>query len=291
MSAAPDKVSTTALARKLELPTQQLFATLRDYGWIVRQSDTWVLTNKGEFEGGEYVDSRRYGRYIVWPEALAEHRMLAAIESTQRITAAGLRRYYSALHPRQINRVLAELGFQQHTVLGWELTAQGKKLGGQQRESENSGAFYITWPHEIADHPAVNRELERLAGMDVGRQGVEGDLFEQAEQCWHGIDGHILDSQLEQQVCNWLYLAQLPHAYRRALPVEEELLVDFYLPSARIYLECWEDAEPAERLSLKLRKRDVLASLQLEVLEINARDRDRLDETLGRALLDRGIRV
>ena len=52
MSAESERLSTTALARKLAIPAQQLFATLKDYGWIERQHDSWVLTPKGEFEGG-----------------------------------------------------------------------------------------------------------------------------------------------------------------------------------------------------------------------------------------------
>ncbi len=47
MTSEDGKVSTTALARKLDIPTQQLFATLRDYGWIRRSGDNWVLLPKG----------------------------------------------------------------------------------------------------------------------------------------------------------------------------------------------------------------------------------------------------
>jgi hypothetical protein len=293
MSAEPERVSTTALARKLAIPAQQLFATLKDYGWIQRVSDAWVLTGKGEFEGGSYVESRRYGTYIVWPEAIAEHQLLAAIESNQRITAAGMRRYYPRLHPRQINRALAELGLQAHTVLGWELTEQGRKLGGQQRESENSGAFYVTWPHEVVDHPVVHRELQlQSEGNAQQLPGGADDLFAGVGTGeWTGIDGHVLYTALEHQVCNWLYLAQLAHAYRRALPVEQELFADFYLPSAGVYIECWEPEESAERLALKLRKKDVYRELELRLVEVNARDGDRLDECLGRPLIELGIRV
>lgn len=42
-----DRLSTTALARKLNIPAQQLFATLKDYGWINRAGESWVLTPKG----------------------------------------------------------------------------------------------------------------------------------------------------------------------------------------------------------------------------------------------------
>ena len=176
MSDESDKISTSALAKKLDIPAQQLFVTLKDYGWIQRHEDSWVLTGKGEFEGGGYVDSRRFGRYIVWPLELENHRLIAAIESNQRITAAGMQRYYPKLHPRQINRALAELGLQVHSVLGWELTEQGKRLGGQQQESENSGAFYVAWPHEVVDHPVVHRELIKHSDSgSVAVAGVAGD--------------------------------------------------------------------------------------------------------------------
>ena len=52
MQTGDDKLSTTALARKLSIPVQQLFSILKDYDWIQRIDDSWVLTPKGEFEGG-----------------------------------------------------------------------------------------------------------------------------------------------------------------------------------------------------------------------------------------------
>ena len=288
-----DKLSTSALARKLGLPVQQLFATLKDYGWIQRHQDSWLLTNKGEFEGGGYVDSQRYGRYIVWPDTLVEHPMLSAIESNQRVSASGLRRYYPKLHPRQINRALAELGLQVHSVLGWELTEQGRKLGGQQEESDNSGAYYVTWPHEIVDHPVIHRELDAQsdAGSPAPAEPAD-DLFASAALTeLVGIDGHALETALELKVCNWLYLAQLAHAHQRALPVEEVLYADFYLPAARVYIECWDDEVPPERLGLKLKKKDVYREAGLRLIEINEKDADRLDEVLGRPLMEFGIRV
>ncbi len=289
----PDKLSTSALARKLDLPVQQLFATLKDYGWIQRHQESWLLTNKGEFEGGGYVDSQRYGRYIVWPETLVEHPLLSAIESNQRVTAAGLRRYYPKLHPRQVNRALAELGLQVHSILGWELTEQGRKLGGQQEESDNSGAYYVTWPHEIVDHPVIHRELDAQSGAGALPPSEPAeDLFANAGLTdLVGIDGHALETPLELKVCNWLYLAQLAHAHQRALPVEEVLYADFYLPAARVYVECWDADVPPERLGLKLKKKDVYREAELRVIEINEKDADRLDEALGRRLMEFGIRV
>ncbi|MFV0477471.1 MAG: hypothetical protein ACK5ME_06535 [Parahaliea sp.] len=294
-----DKLSTTAMAKALELPAQQLFVTLRDYGWIERRSEQWLLTAKGEYEGGSYRESRRYGRYIVWPGKLLEHPLLQAIESSQRITAASLRHFYPALHPRQINRALAEIGLQQHSILGWELTELGKQWGGQQAESGNSGAFYVTWPHEIVDHPVVQRDLSRLAEVVVEQielpEDTEPDLFAGAgdvkrlDSC-QGIDGHQLVSLLERQVCDWLYLAQLAHAWRRALPCEERLYADFYLPQGAVYIDCWQENVAPGELSARLRRREIYHQMKLHFIEISADDGERLDEVLGRGLLAFGIR-
>jgi hypothetical protein len=292
--ADPDKLSTSALARKLDLPVQQLFATLKDYGWIQRHHDSWLLTNKGEFEGGSYLDSKRYGRYIVWPDSLERHPLLAAIESNERVSASGLRRYYPKLHPRQINRALAELGLQVHSILGWELTERGRRLGGLQEESDNSGAYYVTWPHEIVDHPVIHRELvaQSNAGEVPGPTEPADDLFAEAGYAGLvGIDGHALETALELRVCNWLYLAQLAHAHQRALPVEELLYADFYLPAAGVYIECWDEEEPPERLTLKLKKSEVFREQELRLIDINTKDAERLDEALGRPLMKFGIRV
>jgi hypothetical protein len=291
-----NRLSTTALAKKLNIPTQQLFATLKDYGWIQRSGDAWLLTSKGEFEGGSYQRSRRFGRYIIWPERLDHHPLLAAIESNQRITAASMCRYYPRLHPRQINRALAELGLQHHSILGWELTPLGRTLNGQQEESENSGAFYVTWPHEIIDNAVIHRELTRQSDQiqpAVAADEIEPDLFaaspDVVASCT-GVDGHKLQSPLQLRVCNWLYLAQLAHAYQRALPTEELVYADFYVPEGNVYIDCWEEDIPAQALSGMLHKRELYRDLKLHNIDINARDVERLDEVLGRGLLALGIR-
>lgn len=290
-------LSTSALARRLEVPVQQLFVTLRDYQWIHREGEHWLLTAKGEFMGGRYQNSRRFGRYIVWPARVAEHPLLAAIETSQRITAGQIRRYYPQLQARQINRALAELGLQVHTLLGWELTDFGKRLGGQQAESESSGAFYVSWPHELVDHPVIERELSRLAPparqVPVAATGEE-DLFAsmpEEDPVQRGtLDGHQLSSALQRQVCDWLYLAQLAHATGRALPVEETLVADFYLPQGSVYIDCWDEHASPARMAERLRNQSVCEELHIPYLSIRAADAERLDEVLLHALLNLGIR-
>jgi hypothetical protein len=162
-----------------------------------------------------------------------------------------------------------------------------------QEESANSGAFYVTWPHEIIDNPIIHRELTRQSDQGppvVDLTDAEPDLFTSVAESCTGVDGHSLANALETRVCNWLYMAQLAHAYHRALPTEELVLADFYVPEGSVYIDCWEEDIPAQALSGKLRKQELYRALKLRHIEINAADAERLDEVLGRGLLAFGIR-
>ena len=306
--AAAAPLSTSALAKRLKLPIQQLFATLRDYGWIDRQGDGWVLTAKGELHGGGYLNSQRYGRYIVWPEALAEHPMIVAIESDQRINSGAIRRYYHQLSTLQINQALCELGIQKLTRRGIELTDLGRRFGGRQEQDEDTGLAAVSWPHELVDHPVIHRELGRRQAdghrgleretaaakeSEGAGDGATADLFSASaavapedDRC--GVDGHKVASLLQLRVCDWLYGAQLAHATQRSLPCEESLSADFFVPAAGLYIECWERDVPTAELSRRLRTREVCREMKLAYLEVAADDIERLDELLGAKLRECG---
>lgn len=308
MAEAQARFSTSALAKRLKLPIQQLFATLRDYGWIERQGDSWSLTAKGELHGGEYQQSKRFGRYIVWPDSLAEHPMVDAIESDQRITAGAMRRYYGKLSTRQINQAMTELGLQRRGPRGLEVTALGRRFGGRQVEDEDSGLSSVSWPHEIVDDPVLHRELRRRQdgqrasvpepvpdNKDVSEENATPDLFLDVaefiieEENFCAVDGHRLDSRLQQLVCDWLYGAQLAHALDRALPCQEALHADFYVPAAQLYIECWARDVPTGDLSRRLRTREVCRELDLPYLEVTEDDVERLDDLLGGRLRECGV--
>jgi hypothetical protein len=308
MADAAEQLSTSALAKRLKLPIQQLFVTLRDYGWIDRQGESWVLTGKGELHGGRYRDSQRYGRYIVWPEELTDHPLITAIESNQRIYPGGMRRYYPHLTAGQINRTLREIGLQRHTPNGLEVTDLGQRFGGRQEYDEEHALAVISWPHELVDNPVIHRELNRLAGSgrvaaptadaeNPAGDDATADLFaapsgdddsetahspHATERC--GLDGHRLASLLQLRVCDWLYEAQLAHAHLRRLPVEEELVADFYVPAAGLYIECWEAEIATPELTRRLRTREVCRELGLAYLEVAAADMGRIDTVLASRL-------
>ncbi|MBK9469007.1 MAG: hypothetical protein IPO20_14095 [Gammaproteobacteria bacterium] len=44
-------LSGSALARRLNMPSRELFTLLAEQGWIVRQGEQWRLTRKGRVRG------------------------------------------------------------------------------------------------------------------------------------------------------------------------------------------------------------------------------------------------
>lgn len=284
---APKKLSTSALAKRLELTSQQLFSTLKDYGWIEKLEEGWGLTAKGEFEGGEYLHSQRYGRYIVWPEQIAEHQFLKALEDNQHISATQLGRQHG-LNARQVNRIFAELGWITHSFQGWELTTSGEQRGGVQMENEASGSFYCLWPRAIAENSSLKAQLDYASQLNQPAEPAD-DLFSD-QQSLQSIDGHQHPSRQHLQVGHWLYMAGLAHACGRRLPVDEELHADFYLPAQQLYIEVWGDGD-ASALAQRMQRQQVYEQLGVTVIDLEAQDFQDLDESLTRKFRKLGIRV
>ena len=286
-SSEPQKLSTSALAKALQLPSQQLFGVLKDYGWIKRSEDSWVLTAKGEFEGGEYVHSKRYGRYIVWPPSLSEHALLRAIESHRMLSASVLAKPFN-LTAREVNRLLAELGWIKHGCQGWELTAQGEQHGGVQLENDQSGTFYVVWPEAIQSDALLQQQLQ--LGAAVNQPALGDDLFS-SPAAFPAVDGHQHRSHEQLQICHWLYMSGLAHACRRRLPCSEELYADFYLPSLQLYIEFWGEAHGSGELNSQLQRKAFYQESSLMVIDLEPEDMQHLDDVLTREFRKRGIRI
>lgn len=281
-----DAISTSALAKLLEIPVQQLFSTFSDYGWIRKTDDGWLLNAKGEFEGGGYVNSARYGRYIVWPKTLCDHPLLQAIESHRLLSSGAVAKKFG-LNGRQLNRVFAELGWLKPNPYGWDLTAHGKALGGQLFENQQSSLCYAMWPDDITDHPALLRFLEQLKVVDSAQ---ETDLFTTTEKQFISIDGKLCDSLAAQEIANWLYLAGVRYCIHSALPVAETLITDFYLADSYCYIEYWAEGEHADCLSARMRRAEVVKELGYKLINIHPEDISNLDDFLCRRMQDLGIR-
>jgi hypothetical protein len=286
------KLSTSALAKTLNIPQQQLFVTLRDCGWIRKVEDGWLLTAKGEFEGGEYVHSKRYGRYIVWPDTLVEHPLLRGIESNRLVNTTHFARKYQ-IATRQVRRVLGELGLLQRTFNGWELTRSGEQLGGILIDSDN-GDSEIHWPEAFLENPLVVAAFEYVQRLDEQSDEPEGDLLSAITEL-ASIDGHSFHNRGEWLICHWLYFAGINHACHRRLPLIQttmhEQRADFWLPEAQLYIEYAGDEHDAAEIAATMERIEIYKKNQWRYIEVLAEHLAHLDDFLTRKLHEFGVRV
>lgn len=286
-AAEQNKLSTSAMAKTLDIPLQQLFVTLRDCGWIRKVDDGWVLTAKGEFEGGEYVHSKRYGRYIVWPEAMLEHQLLRGIESNRLVNTAQLARKYQ-IGAREVRRALGDIGLLRRDFNGWHLTRDGEQRGGVAIETD--GDSEISWPESLLENAAVTAQLEYVQRMYAELEHGEDDLLADIAELT-ALDGHTFHSRREWLVANWLYLAGIAYASHRRLPLPQDHSADFWLPHAQIYLEVGGDEKDAGDIAATMERVEIYRRQQWRFIEIRAEHFAHLDEYLTREFAALGTAV
>ena len=271
-------LSTSALAKALHLPVKNMFGMLAEHGWIARRNEKWVLTAKGEYEGGQYRNSDKYGQYIVWPKNVFQHHVLQGASKHLHLNATDIGEEWG-IPGRLINKMLAELGWIKSTVKGWELTSQGKKQQGLQLENDDSGALYCVWPATIREQGALSRLASQLLVQ------ADDDLFNNTRS----IDGHDCASIEHKRLCDWLYLVGIQYAYQRELG-ESDYHADFYLPQHRLYIEFWGPSK-ANDIVQRMAKMRWFDENDRHVIELSGDQLDDLDHTLSKLLLENGVKV
>ncbi|OED46123.1 hypothetical protein ACH42_04060 [Endozoicomonas sp. (ex Bugula neritina AB1)] len=297
------KISTSALARSLELPVKEMFRKLEQAGWIERDNDNWALTTKGQTEGGEYTTHVKYGTYIVWPEQIAslstEVKERPADESLHNgaltATQIGERNHLSG---RQINRMFAELGWIKRAGKNWMVTALGERVGGRAQENHHNQQTYVCWPEQVLHNPNVisslkdvKADLSHAIGLDDQAGNEMGVYREKFPAKLRAADGHILRSKTELVIDNWLYMAGIVHAYERRLPIDLDAYAEFYLPSGNVYLEYMgqdSDTDYRQRKDVKI---NLYKSHDLNVIALTEEQVRNIDVHLPRLLSEHGIRL
>ncbi|RTE66373.1 hypothetical protein EH243_07190 [Amphritea opalescens] len=277
MTQDQQRISTSALAKALGKSSRQMFTELEALGWIKRVDNQWQLTSKGEFEQGRYRDSERYGRYIVWPDSVVEHRALVNTED-QFTTAKGLG-LKTGLPAARINQLLADLGWVTPWLKGWQLTSFGTAQGGIQKEDASTAIPYVSWPKKLTENALFKRSLEQFK---------EAAAVETVTGC-RAMDGHLLRSDAEVKIDNWLYLAGISHACHKPLPLKESAHADFYLPQIGLYIEFWGSENDPSYLAEKMRKKALYEQYGLAVIEFQESDLAQLEELLPRQLRRFGL--
>ncbi|KGX88673.1 glycerol kinase [Pontibacillus halophilus JSM 076056 = DSM 19796] len=287
-------LSTTALSKDMGIPVKKMFPLLLEKGFIERREDNWVLTKKGENNGGIMKKHPKAGAYIAWSE---EIKNLLAQEDTSESklwSATAISKEFG-ISKFRINPILSELGLVQKSIKGWVLTKLGESVGGKQFAHHMTGVPFVCWDESLLKNKRFLETINQLQGVgseEEGTEEVEENTkgFREKFQAKHRTaDGHYVRSKAEMLIDNWLYMSEIAHAYERKLPVEEELYCDFYLPVGKVYIEYWgleNDPRYVERKREKLR---IYEKYGFRLIELEDRDIQNLDDILPKKLLKFGI--
>ena len=92
-------------------------------------------------------------------------------------------------------------------------------------------------------------------------------------------------------VDNWLYIAEIVHAYERKLPIEEDVYSDFYIPTGKVYIEYWGYEDEPKYLARKKKKIELYRKYNFNLIELQDKDVQNLDDVLPRLLLKFGVQT
>ncbi|EIA1333209.1 glycerol kinase [Vibrio parahaemolyticus] len=285
-----EKISTSALAKMRNIDAKLLFSDLKRAGYITRQEDKWILTEEGAKFGGEYVDHPKFGQFIVWPTNLHIELNPTSGETLSATQLGDKLR----LNAKRINQLLSELGWISKSEDGWQVTEAGIRAGGQQRAGKESQNTFVVWHDVVLRNKRLKQSVVEFLGQDAESHSTDKSYssFRQKFEAKHRtLDGHYVRSKGELLIDNWLYLAGIVHAYERQVPIEQEVMSDFYLPAGKLYLQFWgsDSGETPEK------EREVIRAVyqqhNFNLIEVEPSELDKLDEVLPKRLRQFGIQA
>ena len=150
----------------------------------------------------------------------------------------------------------------------------------------------MRWPETIVNSKALLESMAHITGKlpekkaDVSEKAIEEIGFRDKFEAKHrSADGHFVRSKAEMLIDNWLYMAEIVHAYERKLPIEEDVYSDFYIPTGKVYLEYWGLENDPKYLARKKQKIEIYNKYGFNLIELTDKEVQNLDDHLPRLLL------
>jgi len=290
-------VSTTTLAKTLEISVSELFSHFLSLNWIERNNESWNLTEIGKQKGGSLKSDSIRGTWIVWPDTIKDEPEISDLLKSKEgkfLNATSLSQMLSISRNR-INPILSELGWIERDRKGWILTNLGKSLSGKQFEYDRTGIPYVCWPEAILDNKSLRETLDVMKGNHIDNEksevAGENNFRDKFEAKHRSADGHYVRSKAEMLIDNWLYMSEIVHAYERKLPIEEDVYCDFYLPVGKVYIEYWGLENDEKYLQRKRMKQEIYHKYGFHLVELMDLDIQNLDDVLPKKLLKFGIQT
>ena len=286
-------ISTSALSKQLNIQKKELDIILIEIGWVIKEEGKLQLTNGGKTVGATYLESKRFGIYIGWPEDV---KLPVSVTSSKMLKAFDIAKQFN-LSARRINLILSELGWIERYLKGWKVTSSGLNVGAEQKENAQSGVPFATWPKELLENKTFLLSMQELKGdaspepkeVDIQHKKASNDFRTKFEAKFRSTDGHFVRSKAEMLIDNWLYMAEIVHAYERKLPIEEDVYCDFYIPTGKVYIEYWGYENESKYLARKKVKQEIYKKYDFKLIELNDNDVQNLDDVLPRLLLKHGV--
>lgn len=290
-------ISTSALAKELNVKSSDLFQTFQEKGLIKRKGEQWVLTDLGIEKGGKTKNNPKYGEYIVWPKNGTKSGESSSENSNASFLSATKIAKHFNTSSQKMNLILSELGWVKKDIAGWAVTKQGKRIGGLQKEHYQSGNKFVVWPDSILNNTSLTSVFEE-EDETTGKAESTNNFSEEKNNFrdafppkYRTKDGHNVRSRGEVMIDDALYYYGVVHAYERKVPIEEELYCDFFIPSENVYVEYWGMENDPKYLERKKKKLEIYQKYDLNLIELNDDDISNLDDNLPRKLLQYNIKV
>lgn len=288
-----DLHSISKIAKNNNLDTKEMFDVFASNGLITRQANSWVLTSKGTKMGGRTLHSAKYGEYPAFPPAIIDTLIDRPIEA-KLVSATKIGEVLN-ISSQNINAVMSELGWiKKGEVKGWTTTTYGAQLGAVSKIHDKSGVPFVLWPESILENPSFKDSVKQFKGESSDIEEVDVEIVENFREKFRANhraqDGHFVRSRAELIIDNWLYMAEISHAYERKLPIPETAYCDFYLPGGKVYIEFWGMENDDKYRSRKQEKIALYHKYEFRLIELRDNDVYNIDDVLPGLLLRHDIK-
>ncbi len=289
------QISTSALAKKRSLQKYQLDELLLAAKYIQKDGNKSQLTELGKQNSGITKNHPKFGEYIAWDENIEIPNKLIT-QGKEYFSSTKIANRYN-ITARKTNMILSEIGFIQKYLKGWTVTPLGSKSGGIQKENIKNGIPFVEWSESIFENPvflSIIHEVQGKAGETTQKNidnSKNSNFREKFIAKQRATDGHMVRSKAEMLIDNWLYMAEIVHAYERKLPIEEEVYCDFYIPTGKVYIEFWGLENEPKYAKRKEIKKDIYKKYGFKLIELTDDDVFNLDDVLPKMLLKFGVQT
>jgi predicted transcriptional regulator len=304
MSSLPeqsDYYSRSALASKLDITLKELTQAMLEAGWLRYEEQSskgkeWALTSKGEFEGGIYKTSKKFGQYIAWPQSVLTHTVILELKNSL-INATTIAKAFN-VSAKTLNKLLADLGWACPSKKGWRITEGGVEEGGIQQKSEATSIPFVLWQRRILENTILSRHITLYKGacepsVAVGSTSMGTDKND--SQTYHRLlNGLSVFDPRDIYIANYLYLYGIRYAYQRSVSVKAgnvttTVIGDFYLPDSGIYLFIQRAQISPTKLSEQIERLSRIQQSLLPHIVLSESDVSTLERLLPKLLLDLGV--